>query len=259
MPLLALSPIYINWTGGSSNETSEYLNVFRLVILFTCQGVGLQLLALICYDRYETLVKYNQQRILTHARAKCIVALVWVECFSFTTSKFLTEQVARPKIVATPFNSTVSTDESGIIEQASGFALIGIVALWITVSSTVIFRSLYRVGLQIKHHLESVRSTLGHMRSLEEIDMVKVAVMFFVTYTLLWLTYGFARSLYLSKPSKKVSCFFEVTSLLVYMTFSIIPVLYILTDKRIRARVKMKFFACMSSITNDRVSRVNPR
>ena len=259
-PLLALSPKYLNWTGVLSNEAAEYLGAVRLSILFACHGVGQHLLALLCYDRYETLVKYNQHRILTHTRAKYIVAFVWVECFSSMTSIFFNQRIARPKQVVTPSNSTLSANGGEIIEieKASTSALIGIVTVWLIVFSAVTSQSLRLVGLQIKHHLQSVRSTLGHMRSLEEINMVKVAAAFIVTYMLLWLPYGIARGLSLSLPSNTSECFFEVTSLLVYMTFSLIPLLYILTDKRIRARVKMNVLTCVSTITNGRAIRVNP-
>ena len=56
--------------------------LFKLITLFGCLGVEIFLLAAICFDRYETFVKYNQSRFLTRNRAFKVTVVSWITAYA---------------------------------------------------------------------------------------------------------------------------------------------------------------------------------
>jgi len=83
--------------------------------------------------------------------------------------------------------------------------------------------------------MESVRSTLGNQSTIKEVRMVRSALAFFSTYSCIWIPFGVARGLRNALPnSQAISCFYLTAFTTSYLTFSIIPYVYMICDKRIK-------------------------
>ena len=113
----------------------------------------------------------------------------------------------------------------------SSVAIIVVVTVWLTPSNTL---SLIAVSRQIKQHIATVRNTLGTRQTLQEIKVVRAAVYFVVAYTIIWAPFGVSRGIKNSISTPFVDCFYALSYTLSYSTFAVIPILYIMTDKRIK-------------------------
>ena len=213
---------------------ANWLCLFRLITLFGCLGVGNFLLAAICFDRYETLVKYNQSRFLTRNRAFKLTVVSWITVYVMmllAMTGYGIDIIKGRSMCTSYMDPQFERTKNRIF---SSVAIIVVVTVLLTPSNTLISLSLIAVSRQIKQHIATVRNTLGTRQTLQEIKVVRAAVYFVVAYTILWTPFGVARGIKNSIPTPFVDCFYAVSYTLSYSTFAVIPFLYIMTDKRIK-------------------------
>ena len=223
---------------------ANWLCLFRLITLFGCLGIGVFLLAAVCFDRYETLVKYNQSRLLTQNKTFKITVVSWITAYVMIVpamTGFAVDINTGSSICMAHMDPQLQKTKSFIF---SSLAVIVVVTAWLTSSNIIIFLSLYFVSRQIKHHIMTVRETLEARQTLQDIKVVRAAVYFVVAYVTLWIPFGVARGMKNSISSPFVDCFFAVSYTLSYFTFAVIPFLYIMTDKIIQIYIFNRNWSC---------------
>ena len=225
------------------------LCLFRLIALFSCLGVGNFLLAAICFDRYETLVKYNQNRFLTRNRAFKVTVVFWITAYVMMLLAMTGYGlgIIKGRSMCTAYMEPQFERTKNRI--FSSVAIIVVVTVWLTPSNTLISLSLIAVSRQIKQHIATVRNTLGTRQALQEIKVVRAAVYFVVAYTILWTPFGVARGIKKSISTPFVNCFFAVSYTLSYFTFAVIPFLYIMTHNRIKSYIFNRNWSCFRKAT----------
>ena len=226
---------------------ANWLCLFRLLTMFGCLGVGVFLLAAICVDRYETLVKYNQNRFLTPNRSFKLTVVSWITAYVMIVialAGYGIEIINERPMCIVYMDPQFERTKNRIF---SSVAIIVVVTVWLTPSNTLISLSLIAVSRQIKQHIATVRNTLGTRQTLQEIKVVRAAVYFVVAYTVLWTPFGVARGIknWISTPF--VDCFYAMSFTLSYSTFAVIPFLYIMTDKRIKIYIFNQNWNCFRS------------
>jgi hypothetical protein len=205
-------------------------------LLFFCQASGHLTLAVLCYDRYEAITKFPQQKLLTYDIAQKVswaIIMAILVCYLSSMSGY---------VIGFHSGKTIceglqlrSMGEQGTAGKVSNIALIVVTAIWIIIASTVCFWNLFLVDRKLRHHMDSVRSTLGNQSAVKEVRLVYSALSFAITYSVVWIPFGISRSLRNINPSStSINCFYISAFSCSYITFSLIPFLYIITDKRIK-------------------------
>ena len=131
----------------------------------------------------------------------------------------------------------------------SSVAIIVVVTVWLTPSNTVISSSLCFVSRQVKQHIATVCNTLGTRQTLQKIKLFRAAVYLVVAYTIIWAPFGVSRGIKNSISTPFVDCFYALSYTLSYSAFAVIPILYIMTDKRIKFCILNRNWRCCRSAT----------
>ena len=151
------------------------LCLFRLTLttLFGCLGVGFSS-SRFCFDRYETLVKYNQSRLLTPKKAFKVTVVSWITAYVMIILAMtgFAVDVNRGSSICMVHTGDHQLEETNSFIFSS-LAIIVVVTVWLTSSNIIILFSLYFVSRQIKHHMVTVRDTLGTRQTLREIKLVR--------------------------------------------------------------------------------------
>ena len=219
-----------------SLHTANALCFVKLYSLFTCLGVGYLTLAVLCYDRYEAITKFPQQRLLTYEIALrailMIIAVVLVSTMA-TMSGFILD-IKSENTLSEGIERRVGIKE-GEATRSSDIALVVLTTVWITTANIVSLWNLFLVDRRLRKHIKSVRNTLGNQSTVKEVRMVHTAWFFVITYSCVWIPFGVSRTMKNIYPySPSVNCYYITTYTLSYLTFSLIPFLYIIADKRIK-------------------------
>ena len=209
------------------------LCTIRTLILFISLFMGLAILTLICYDRFETLTKMQQQRQLTEGCTKKILCVLYgtvplstLACGSGYVYDAFSGQSQCKMFHLSSFNE-------GDVRRTTNFVIIGLVTVWLTVCNTTYSLILTAVGKRIKNHIQEIRNVLGDQGSvIKEIRLVKVAVSYVVAFSVVWIAFGVARGLKNFYDTSFIKCFYLVTYTASYSIFSVIPLLYLVSDRR---------------------------
>lgn len=205
---------------------------------FNCLGVGLHTLAAMCYDRYEAFTKLPADKRFTVSRAKKTVIVIWVVITVMTFASLIGYLITITNdgalcfsMHAPPFNIPISSE---LI--VTGYMLIAVTTIWITVCNTIFSFTLTKVHRQIHQHMEQVSSILGTTRVKIEINLYKIAIVTVLAYSIFWIPYGVARGVYSSYRFRVqgVACFYAMGTQLSYVVFGILPYIYIRSDKNAR-------------------------
>ena len=182
LPLQYLDVVYIGRI-FLSLRVSNSLCFIKLFTLFFCMYAGFVTLVILCYDRYEAITKFPQQRILTYAGAVRSVCVVLVTTFILTFLMFVVYilDLKNGNTLCEGLYLRAEATENRL-NQYGNISLIVITSVVISVSNTSCFTCLFLVDYKLRHHMESVRSTLGNQSTVKEIRMVRSALAFFLTY-----------------------------------------------------------------------------
>ncbi|XP_031559840.1 uncharacterized protein LOC116296017 [Actinia tenebrosa] len=235
LPLHYFDVVFIGRIPLSLNVANS-LCFIKLFLLFFCLQVGHVTLSVLCYDRYEAITKFPQQRLLTYGIAKqasCgIIVCIFVIYFSSMISYVIDFHSGNTICEGLQIRSM---GQQGNAAHVSNIALIVVTVILISTANTICFWNLFLVDRKLRHHKDSVRSTLGDQSMVKEVRLVYSAVSFVITYSIVWIPFGVFRSLRNIFPSStSIRCYYITAFTCSYMVFSLIPLLYIITDKRIQ-------------------------
>jgi hypothetical protein len=111
-----------------------------------------------------------------------------------------------------------------------------------------------RVHKQIYHHIDKVQGILGLERTRTEINyLTKISVFYIFVYSLSWIPFGIMRGLLLAFRTTVavIPCIYILSYHLSCTPFSILPYLYIMSDKK----AKVQFF----SLWKNKLLQVHPQ
>ena len=211
--------------------------MLSLNFLFFCLRSGHFMLAVLCFDRFETITKGTQQKWMTYKKARQIIFTIYAVVLLILTamlSGYVVDFVSEKTPLCLAQSRYITSGSSSDGKNISHFALIVETTLSISVANTACLVCLQKADNYVNQHIQSVRATLGEQSAIKEIRVVRSAWAFVIAYSVVWIPFGFGRivrSIYPDSP--EVDCFFIATHTLSYSVFSSIPILYIVTDKRI--------------------------
>lgn len=235
LPLHYVDIVHMGHISLSLNTCST-LCFIKLFTLCLCLGVSYGTLALLCYERYEAITKFPQQRILNFNEAVlaalAVLAVVFVSTL-LTMCGYIVDIQHGKTVCESLYEITGSVDSER--NFYTNIALIVLNTIFIVISNCLCFTWLFYTDLKIRNHIESVRSTLGDQSVVKETRMVRSALAFAVMYSIVWIPFGIARALRNAIPdSPSISCFYLTTFTISYSSFSIVSYIYLFFDKRVK-------------------------
>ena len=205
-------------------------------MLFFCLRCGHFVLAVLCFDRFQTITIGPQAKWLTYTITKRIILAIYSLVFLVILS-VMSGYIVHLTIDGQ--NMTCFEEVDSRLAETFGlsFSRIGLIVesvVSITIANIACLLYLQKTDKHVNQHIESVRATLGDQSTIKELRLVRSAWAFVVAYSFVWIPFGIARGVKSGYPdSLSVYCFYKVTYNLCYSVFSSIPVLYIIMDRRI--------------------------
>ena len=97
----------------------------------------------------------------------------------------------------------------------------------------------------------------GPREGQQKIDFTKICIAFSFAYIMTWVPYGVVSTVYTFLPSYWTFCAYQWTKLLAFACFVIIPIVYMIMDKRVLEFVR-RFLNCSCAVENKQ-TRAVPR
>ena len=170
--------------GSIVPQLQNYCLLFHqinFIALFT----NMTSMSVICFDRYENVVKFPGRRLLSFNKTTSIIVVGWVLSLVFVPSTLSGFFVANSR-----GHCVCDVDSDGVRSSStviSFFAMIVLVAIWITVASTIINRSLSAITSKLKKHRREVEQVLVIVRTRKEINLKRQSLAMIISYSLCWI------------------------------------------------------------------------
>ena len=216
-----------------SKYSNAYILLFvvclaRFFTMFTCFAVNVMTLAAISIDRYDAICHLPVRKI-TCERSAYLLIFVWL--FACCTAvpggagHILTN--VRGKHVCSSPGRVIQT------QALTGKSImIAVVALWIFPSLGVIFNRFYGIVRYVREHSSHLRSVLGTSGVQKEVKLTKICVAMIVTYLSLWVMFAILVVLRNRYSSLTIHCTYLWAYSLAYCSFAVVPIEYMILDKR---------------------------
>ncbi|EDO32502.1 predicted protein [Nematostella vectensis] len=212
-------------------NTSTYaVYLSRIVIHYAASFSTLATLNMIGYDRYEALTKFPAQRKLTITRSCVFVALAWGVSVFLATLLFYgpTKPICTQMCLARDLSVAYENPNS-----RRSLVRVVIISVYIASCCNCTIASLLKATWAVRSHRQRIEAMYGDVRAQAEVDFTKVCAAIALTYILTWFPGGISRMFRSHKPSLTSLCVNFWSNSLSFSSALLIPVIYIVFDKRL--------------------------
>lgn len=204
--------------------------------MFTCFAVNIMTLATIAVDRYDAICLAPNRKITCKKTAYYLV-FIWL--FSCCT------------VVPGGTGHILTAFEGGHVCNRPGreihtqaltgkTAMLAVVTLWIVPSLCIIFYRFHGIVKYVREYSSHLRSVLGTSGVQKEVKLTKICIAMVVTYLGSWLLFAIMVGLRNSYSSLAVHCTYLWAYSLAYSSFTVVPVEYMILDRRFRSSIWRK-------------------
>ena len=246
-------PMHINDITKGSVDPSHY-NIqichwgFTLLLVFFFSN--LSTLATIAIDRFEALTRFQHQRKFRIKTAAYGAFAIWA------LSLAVAMVTCREQATTVPFCAYVS--ETGFATVYKDLiARVVIITVFVTTCCSVITQFLLLATRHIRKHRNKMEEMFGPREGQQKIDFTKICIAFSFAYIMTWVPFGVVATVYTFLPSHWTFCAYQWTKLLAFNCFVIIPIVYMIMDKRVLEFVR-RFLNCSCAVENKQ-TRAAPR
>jgi hypothetical protein len=118
------------------------------------------------------------------------------------------------------------------------YAIMVLVTIWMFTCNTTFYLTHSKVHHQIHKHMDQVKTLLGQRRTAVEINLLKISKLYIFVYSTMWIPFGVLRGLYGAFKFRipVIPCMYAFSYHSAYLSFSILPYVYILSDKKARKK-----------------------
>lgn len=135
-------------------EVQMTVSFVQLFSQFQCLGVGIHVLAAMCYDRYDAFTNLPSERKLTVRTAKKLAFFIWLVITLTTLTSFSGHFISYYDKTALIFSLKVINPnkiDRNTITPISNYFLIALVTVWMIVCNTTFLITIRRVRNEIRH------------------------------------------------------------------------------------------------------------
>ena len=246
-------PMHINDMAEGSVDPSHY-NIqichwgFTLLLVFFFSN--LSTLATIAIDRFEALTRFEHQRKFRFKTAVYGTFAIW------TLSLAVAMVTCREQATTVPFCAYASETSFATVYKDL-IARVLIITLFVSTCCSVITHFLLLAARHIRKHRNKMEEMFGPREGQQKIDFTKICIAFSFAYIMTWVPYGVVSTAYTFLPSYWTFCAYQWTKLLAFACFVIIPIVYMIMDKRVLEFLR-RFLNCSCAVENKQ-TRAAPR
>ena len=244
--IVALSvclPMHINDITKGSMDPSQY-NIqichwgFTLLLVFFFSN--LSTLATIAIDRFEALTRFQHQRKFRTRTAVYATFALW------TLSLAVAMAICREQPTTVPF-CAYGSGTSFTTVYKDLIARVVIIAIFVATCCNVFTQFLLLAARHIRKHRNQMEEMFGPREGQQKIDFTKICIAFSFAYIVTWVPYGVVATVYTFLPSHWTFCAYQWTKLLAFVCFVVIPIVYMIMDKRVLGFLP-KFLNCSYAV-----------
>lgn len=226
--------------------------IFFTIVNFVALFTNIISMSVVCYDRYESVVKFPGQRRLSFRKTMLVIALGWFLSSTLVSAVMCGFFVAESQgyYICQTHNKKARSSSAVI----SFFATIVLVTVCITISCQVIRRSLSAIHTKLKKHRLEAERVLGMAKTVKEISSKKQAFAMVLTYSLCWIPFGVAAILTAFDVIEFYSCIYFGCEIGTYASTAATALVYFAMDKRFR----FNFSTNERHVKYSRPSRISP-
>lgn len=215
----------------------ERFESLHFVCHFTCNFSTLFTLALISIERFDAITKLPGQIQITRKMCTVLVIGGWVA--SLSLSAFL--KFGPFKRNCLPFCEKFLRNSSDEEQTINNSITVTLVTIWITTCCTIACTKLILTARMIRKHEQHIKDMFGPRRAISEIRFTKTCFAISLTFILLWAPYGWAVIAESILKNLASSCAIYWTQSISHTSSSLLPIVYIALDKRVK-RFYGRFF-----------------
>ena len=220
--------------------------VIRLFTLFVLYNESLFTLQAIAFDRADVLKHFQHQRKLNSMKTKFLILGILLASVVTTSVALLGEILkavnpSQQNVVCPAFRPfhemSYQTWEARITSITSSVTI-----TFCTLTSCLyIFISFLKVTISIRKHRDQIEAQFGIRRATAEIKFTKKAFALTISYISTWAPFGVFNILRRRILTKRILCAFMWTMSTSYLSFIVVPVVYMIMDRRIWIKIKTFF------------------
>ena len=185
-------------------------------------------LATIGIDRYDAICRAPVRKITCQKTAQYIT-LIWLfACFTVVPGGIghILTAIHGKHVCGSPgraFDDNAHTGKS---------VMLAVVALWIVPSLCIMFNRFYGIVKYVREHSSHLRLVLGTPSAKREVKLTRICVVMMTTYLSLWVAFAIMVILRNKFSSISVHCAYLWTYSLAYCSFAVVPIQYMILDRR---------------------------
>lgn len=243
-------PLHMRALNSDSSLADNGLCLARFFTMFTSFAVNITTLAAISIDRYDAICRAPFREI-TCKKTAYQLAFIWLFASSTAAAGgtgHIVTAVRDERVCLSPEREI----PSGALTGKS--VMLAIVTLWIVPSLGIMFCRFYAIVKYVKEHSAHLRSVLGASGVKREVKLTKNCVAMVITYLSFWIMFAVMVLLRNKFSSLAVHCTYLWSYSLAYSSFTVVPIEYIILDKRLLAYVWQKFARNRRKISVEGVS-----
>ena len=194
-------------------------------------------LATIGIDRYDAICRAPVRRITCQKTAHYNTFIWLFVCFTAVPggAGHLLTAMQGKHVCASPGRAFDQNAHTG------KYVMLAVVTLWIVPSLCIKFNRFYGIVKYVREYSSHLRSVLGTSSVKQEVKLTKICVTMMITYANLWITFAIMVMLRNKFSSVSVHCAYPWAHSLAYYSFAVVPIKYMILDKRCLTHVYRKF------------------
>ena len=243
-------PLHVRAINGDSSLADNGVCLARFFSMFTSFAVNIMTLAAISIDRYDAICRAPFREITSKKTAYYLV-FIWLfaSCSAATGGIGHVLTALRDEHVCLAPSREIPSGAS----TGKSFML-AVVTLWIVPSLGIVFCKFYAIVKYVQEHSTHLRSILGASGVKREVKLTKTCVAMIITYLSFWVMFAVMVVLRNIFSSLAVHCTYLWSYSLAYSSFTVVPIEYMILDKRLSAYVWQKFSRKRRKISVEEVS-----
>ena len=229
-------PLHVRAINGDSSLEDNGVCLARFFTMFTSFAVNIMTLAAISIDRFDAICRAPFREITCKKTAYYLV-FIWLfaSCTAAAggTGHALTA-VRSEHVCLIPEREI----PSGALTGKS--VMLAVVTLWIVPSLGIMFCRFYAIVKHVQEHSAHLRSVLGASGIKREVKLTKICAAMVITYLSFWIMFAVMVVLRNKFSSLAVHCTYIWAYSLAFSSFTVVPIEYMILDKRLLAYVWQK-------------------
>lgn len=226
-------PLHVRAINSQSSIADNPICLSRFLTMFTCFAVNIMTLAVISIDRYDAICRAPLREITCKKTAYFLV-FIWLFASCTAAAGGTGHILTAVRGEHACYSPGRDVSSHAIIGKT---VMIAVVSLWILPSLAIVFYRFYAIRKYVQDHSTHLRDTLGVSVVKREVKLTKICIVMITTYLSLWVMFALMVLLRNRFSSLEVHCAYLWSYSLAYSSFTVVPVEYMILDKRILAYI----------------------